>query len=101
VEPIIDSYGSYCLDTLSLLYAPYIIVLLMIYREDTEMPTRYGIKEQDMKHYATFALLIIPFQIAADVYLHGALELFHGWKIHDYLVYTRYRFLQRETRWRA
>jgi len=50
-----------------------------------------------MEHYAIFALLIIPFQIAADVYLHGAIELFHGWKIHDYLVYTRYRFLQRES----
>merc|ERR1711871_788986 len=24
-----------------------------------------------------------------------------GWKIHDYLVYTRYRYLQRETRWKG
>ena len=29
------------------------------------------------------------------------LELFHGWKIYDYLIYTRYRFLQRETRWKT
>ena len=29
------------------------------------------------------------------------LELFHGWKIYDYLIYTRYRFLQRETRWKG
>ena len=28
-------------------------------------------------------------------------ELFHGWKMYDYLVYTRYRFLQRETRWKG
>ena len=101
VEPIIDSYGSYCLDTLSLLYAPYVIALLMIFRDDTEIPTRYGIKEQDMEHYATFALIIIPFQIIADAFIHGSLELFHGWKIHDYLVYSRYRFLQRESRWKG
>ena len=31
----------------------------------------------------------------------GVLELFHGWKIYDYLIYTRYRFLQRETRWKG
>ena len=101
VEPIIDSYGSYCLDTLSLLYVPYVIILLMIFRDDTEIPTLYNIKENDMEHYATFALLIIPFQIAADIYLHTSLELFHGWKIYDYLLYSKYRFLQRETLWKG
>jgi hypothetical protein len=101
VEPIIDSYGSYCLETLALLYVPYVIVLLMIFRDDIELPIRYGIKEQDMEYYALFAVLIIPFQIASDIFLQGALELFHGWKIYDYLVYTRYRFLQRETRWKG
>lgn len=101
VEPIIGSYGSYCSETLSLLYVPYIIVLLMIFREDLEIPTRYGIKEQDMEYYAIFAVIIIPFQIISDIFLHGSLELFHGWKIYDYLVYTRYRFLRRETRWKG
>ena len=62
----------------------------MIFRDDTEIPTLYNIKENDMEHYATFALLIIPFQIAADIYLHTSLELFHGWKIYDYLLYSKY-----------
>ena len=48
-----------------------------------------------------FAGIIIPFQIAADVLIHSSQELFHGWKIYDYLIYTRYRFLQRETRWKG
>ena len=101
VEPIIDSYGSYCSETLSLLYVPYIIILLMIFRDDLEISTRYGIKEKDMEYYAMFAVLIIPFQIISDIFLHGSLELFHGWKIYDYLVYTRYRFTQRATRWKG
>ena len=101
VEPIIESYGSYCLETLSLLYLPYAILLLMIFRDDTEMATRYGIKEQDMEYYVSFALIIIPFQFISDAFLHTSLELFHGWKIYDYLVYTRYRFLQRETKWKG
>ena len=101
VEPIIDSYCSYCCDTLSLLYAPYIILLLIMFRDETEMAAIYGIKEQDMEYYIIFALLIIPFQIATDVFIHGALELFHGWRLLDYLSYARYRFLQRESRWKG
>lgn len=101
VEPIIESYGSYCCDTASLLYTPYIILLLMILRDETEIPTIYGIKEQDMEYYLTFALVIIPFQITTDILIHSSQELFHGWKIYDYLVYARYRFLQRETRWKG
>ncbi len=27
--------------------------------------------------------------------------MFHGWKIYDYLVYIRFRFLQREARWKG
>ncbi len=27
--------------------------------------------------------------------------MFHGWKIYDYLVYVRFRFLQREARWKG
>ena len=40
-------------------------------------------------------------QFVCDVLIHQALEIFWGWKIHDYLVYTRYRYLQRETRWKG
>ena len=101
VEPIIDSYCSYCCDTLSLLYAPYMILLLIMFRDETEMAAIYGIKEQDMEYYILFALLIIPFQIATDIFIHGALELFHGWRLLDYLSYARYRFLQRESRWKG
>ncbi|GMH66707.1 hypothetical protein TL16_g04487 [Triparma laevis f. inornata] len=101
VEPILDSYGSYCCDTMSLLYTPFNILLLMLYRRETGIPELYGIKEQDMLYYFMFAAMIVPFQLAADILIHSCLELYHGWKIYDYLVYTRYRFLQRETRWKG
>lgn len=102
------------------------------------LPALYGIQVQDMEYYLSFALVIIFFQLCVDVFIHGVLELFHGWKIYDYLVsqpgyvertntfelqaspctlftikpndcffccvhqvYTRYRFLQRETRWKG
>ena len=36
--------------------------------------------------YAIFSLVIIPFQIVADIFIHGALELFHGWRVYDCFV---------------
>jgi len=51
VEPILDSFGSYCCDTMSLLYTPVNIILLMMFRNETGIPEIYGIKEQDMLYY--------------------------------------------------
>ena len=101
VEPILDSFGSYSCDCVSLLYSPFVILFLMLYREETGLGEAYGIKEQDMRNYFNFAYVVIPFQFVADVFIHSSLELYHGWKIYDYLIYTRYRFLQRETRWKG
>ena len=54
-----------------------------------------------MEFYLLFAGVILFFQLAADMLMLNIQELFHGWKVYDYLVYTRYRFLQRETRWKG
>merc|ERR1712054_414489 len=54
-----------------------------------------------MLYYIVFSIVIIPFQYISDILCLQVLELTHGWKIYDYLVYTRYRFLQRETRWKG
>ena len=96
VEPLLGSYASYSCDTLSLLYTPFIMLVIMAFRDEAEITKLYGIKEADMEYYVLFALAIIPFQIIADILLHNALELLHGWKVHEYLEYCRVRFQQRE-----
>ena len=101
VEPLLDSFGSYSCDMVSYYYTPFTTALLIFYREECGLPALYGIKEQDMSYYVYFQGMIIPFQIVADVFIHSCNELYHGWKIYDYLVYTRYRFLQRECRWKG
>ena len=65
------------------------------------MTKLYNIKNNDMLYFLLFSVVLIPFQFIADVFTLSVLELFHGWKIYDYLIYTRYRFLQRETRWKG
>lgn len=101
VEPLLGSYASCSSDTLSLLYTPYIMIVLMVFRDEVEVTKLYGIKEDDMEYYVLFALAIIPFQILADVFFHNSLELLHGWKIHEYLEYCNVRFLQREMWWKG
>lgn len=56
------------------------------HRQQVGLPSLYGIQVQDMEYYLSFALVIIFFQLCVDVFIHGVLELFHGWKIYDYLV---------------
>lgn len=101
VEPILKYLAGYSVDTVALLYMPVVILLLIIFRDETGMPELYNIRKQDMTFYLIFVVVIILFQYAADIFIHGAIENFHGWKVYDYLIYTRYRFLQRETRWKG
>jgi hypothetical protein len=101
VEPILDSFSVYACATLALFYQPFIILIFMLFRDEVGLPDLYGIKRQHMEFYMWFALTITMFQLSADIFIHNVQELFHGWKVYDYLVYTRYRFLQRETRWKG
>jgi len=101
VEPLLDSFGSYSCDVVTYWYTPFSTFLMILYREESGLPIIYEIKEADMAYYVYFGIIIIPFLMVADILLHSCLELYHGWKLHDYLVYTRYRFLQRECRWKG
>jgi hypothetical protein len=101
VEPLLDSFGSYSCDMVSYWITPFSTFLLILYREESGLPVLYAIKEQDMAYYVYFMVMIIPFQVVVDVFIHSCNELYHGWKLYDYLIYTRYRFLQRETRWKG
>ena len=101
VEPILEFYQGYSMEALNLVYGPFTIFILMWFREETGVIVEYGIRQTDMAYYLLFALIIIGFQLCADTFLHNVMELTHGWKIYDYLVYSRYRFLQRETRWKG
>jgi hypothetical protein len=101
LEPLLVSFASYSCDTLSLLYFPFIMVVIMIFRDEAEMMKLYNIKESDMEYYLLFALVIIPFQILADIFMQHSLELLHGWKTYDYLQFCRVRFLQREMWWKG
>jgi hypothetical protein len=101
VEPILIHVTAVSSDTVLSFYFPYVIFLLMQYRTQITLPSAYGIKQGDMVVYLWFQVILIPFQCVTDIFIYSANELFWGWKIYEYLVYSRYRFLQRETRWKG
>jgi hypothetical protein len=101
VEPILGLYNVFCQDIVVLWYMPYFIYLFMQYRNQIGIPAIYGIRQSDMLIYMMFQIVILFFQPICDALNMLSAELYHGWKVYDYLVYSRYRFLQRETRWKG
>ena len=101
VEPILELYNDFCVDAALLWYMPYFVYLFMQYRVQIGIPGIYGIRQSDMLIYLVFQVAILFFQPICDAFNLLSIELYHGMKIFDYLVYSRYRFLQRETRWKG
>jgi len=101
VEPILEYFTDVCSDTMILFYFPFFVYILMQYREQIQIPILYGIRQSDMMIYLVFQCFMVIAEPFADIFNHTQNELFHGWKIYEYLVYSRYRYLQRETRWKG
>jgi hypothetical protein len=101
VEPILASYNTYCQDAAVMWYMPFFVYIFMQYRNQIGIPGIYGIRQSDMMIYMVFQICVLFFQPICDALNLLSMELYQGWKIFDYLVYSRYRFLQRETRWKG
>lgn len=101
VEPILDYFCAYSTDAMSLVFTPFMIWFYIQFRTVVQSPVIWLIRSNDMTYYLLFAFVIVFFQFCADTIIHNVLEVMYRWKIYDYLVYTRYRFLQRETRWKG
>merc|ERR1711937_574666 len=101
VEPILGAFSGYSGDAFGVVYTSIYMFMFILFRTPIQLPVLYGIKIQDMTYYQAFGIISTVPQFVCDVLIHQALEIFWGWKIHDYLVYTRYRYLQRETRWKG
>lgn len=69
VEPILDSFGGYSTDNLSNFYYPYIIVLLMIFRDEVR---QYHEHEFILPRIGTFSFVSFHLQTKqyqSDIYI--------------------------------
>ncbi|RYE82069.1 MAG: hypothetical protein EOO65_05985, partial [Methanosarcinales archaeon] len=89
------------MDLIAKLQAPVLLVLMILFRAEIGIPEQYGIREADMEYYLWFGIIVTAFQLIADLFILSSIEIIWGIKVHDYLVFARYRFLKRETRWKG
>merc|ERR1719230_2576394 len=84
---------------MALILSPFVLGVIMLYPRETVIPTSYGIREQDLVFYLLFGIVIAPFQVMMDILMNHATEVAHGVKIFDYMLYAKFRWRNRLTRW--
>jgi hypothetical protein len=101
-ENIVSMYSEYSSELIALLLYPFVICFIW-WGEGIQMGigAEYGVKQTEFLYYVLFAFVVIPFRLVCDALVHSSQELFHGWKILDYLKYSAYRFSKRSQRWRG
>eukprot|EP00931_Biecheleriopsis_adriatica_P048568 TRINITY_DN28075_c0_g1_i1.p1 TRINITY_DN28075_c0_g1~~TRINITY_DN28075_c0_g1_i1.p1 ORF type:complete len:4655 (+),score=704.17 TRINITY_DN28075_c0_g1_i1:659-13966(+) len=95
IEEVIGC-GTACMSTI---VSPYLIILIMIFAGETQIPMSYGIRINDLVCYLLFGFMICPFQVMMDTLMNHATELSQGVRIYDYMLYSKWRWRNRVTRW--
>ena len=94
----LTSYGT---ATAGLYMSPLFIFFYYQFNEYLKLSFLFGFRQKDLIIYLLFGVVIIPFQIVMDIFIFNIQELYHGWKVYEYMKYARYRFQNRTARWKG
>jgi hypothetical protein len=100
IEDLIDAFQVYANETTACCLAPFLILWMLFFSKELNLVDTYGIRDSDLVYYVLFAIVIVPTQMCMDVFIQNSQELFHGWKIYEYLRYAQQRFINRSERWK-
>jgi hypothetical protein len=100
IEDLIDAFQVYANETTACVQAPFLILWMLVFSKELQLVDTYGIRDTDLILYVLFAIFIVPTQMCMDVFIQNSQELFHGWKIYEYLRYAQQRFINRTERWK-
>eukprot|EP01028_Stygiella_incarcerata_P012308 TRINITY_DN749_c0_g2_i1.p1 TRINITY_DN749_c0_g2~~TRINITY_DN749_c0_g2_i1.p1 ORF type:complete len:2498 (+),score=510.24 TRINITY_DN749_c0_g2_i1:515-7495(+) len=101
VESLVEAMVVYSIDDLALMFSPFFITFFYLYRYETKINQLYGIRDQDFIYYVAFTIVILFAQVIIDVFLDNCMELHHGWKLFEYIKYSRDRYTNRKKDWMA
>ena len=59
------------------------------FNEYLQLSFLFGFRQKDLIIYLLFGLVIIPFQIVMDIFIFNTQELYHGWKVYEYMKYAQ------------
>ena len=101
VEDLMGFLTSYGTATAGAYMTPFFILFYWQFNDYLQLSFLFGFRKKDLLIYLLFAVVIIPFQLVMDIFLFNTQELFHGWKVYEYMKYARYRFNNRTARWKG
>merc|ERR1719420_1346909 len=84
---------------MSLILAPYLIALIRWFNVETQIPQMFGILLGDLTYYGLFGLAVMPFQVMMDIIMNHATEMAYGVRVYDYMIFAKWRWKNRTTRW--
>jgi hypothetical protein len=99
IEEAMDEHIGGGAGCMSLILAPYLIVLIRVFSDETEIPNQYGIRLVDLTYYGLFGLAVMPFQVMMDIIMNHATEMAYGVRVYDYMIFAKWRWKNRTTRW--
>jgi hypothetical protein len=98
VEDIISSYSTYSTQSISMLFSPFVVLFVQWTERHIGIGASYGIKISEFKFFVLFNFLVILPLLVRDIFMHNITELFHGWKVYDYMKYCKHRYALRMSR---
>ena len=85
--------------TASLVFAPFAIVLMLLFADETQFFQSYNTRVSWIPYYILFAAFIIPFQIALEIVINHSYDTSFGVRIYNYMYLMKWRWNNRLTRW--
>ena len=101
LEDLMGFLTGYGVGASSLILTPFFLYFYFDFNPQLQLSFLFGIRQKDLLIYLLFAGVIVIFQFIMDVVLFNTQELFHGWKVYEYMKYARYRFNNRSARWKG
>ena len=101
VEDLMSFLTGWGVNSVTLIMTPFMIYFYFDFNEQLQFAELFGIRTKDLIIYILFALVIMPFQMVMDIFIFNTQELFHGWKVYEYMKYASYRFNNRSARWKG
>merc|ERR1719261_789512 len=99
IEEAMDEHIGGGAGCMSLILAPYLIGLIRAFDVETQIPQMFGIRLGDLSYYALFGIVVMPFQVAMDIIMNHATEMAYGVRVYDYMVFAKWKWKNRTTRW--
>lgn len=98
IEQLVDSYGGETAEIIAFQLVPIINMLFILFYNQIDIPSKYGIERAEMTYFTLFSFLIIPWKMISSVIIVNTQELRYGWHLFDYISYQHYRFVTRQNR---